>query len=226
MKTINNLFTLIFSFLIAASLAQTKNLQEVHLYNTKLVVQNQSIICNIQPINQSLIAKVKPQSVNDQKGKYHLSGCKKYQATIKLTDNSKSLKGCLYSVGSSSISFYPNHMLKKTYNGVLLPLNINYEQIEQIKLYKSGNIGKGLGFGALAGFVIGATVTGILYSNSNGSLIPSVGVACLAGGAMGSIPGLLVGGVVGGSVGVKIKVKGDKDKFKANRKRLKLYDAK
>lgn len=214
------ILTLIFLIQVSSSFAQLTNNIEINAFI-------QSSLYNIQPIGTALILNSNPQAVNPQKGKYHLSGCKKYQATIKLTDNSKSLKGCLYSLGNSSISFYPNHMLKKSYDGVLMPLDIGYDKIEKIKLYKRGNVSKGLGFGALSGFVLGAAITGVLLNNGNSdSYAPPVGVACLVGGAMGSIPGLLVGAAVGGSIGVKIKIKGDMDKFKSNKKRLKLYDAK
>jgi hypothetical protein len=152
---------------------------------------------------------------------------KTYKTWIKLVNGSEiklkwgsEIKGILYQINDSSLSF--SKLLKFTDHtrGLSEPININFENIHVIKIRSQKKIGKGIAIGATTGFILGGLV-GYL-GQAKRTTPEEVAVQTLGLGAFVGTCGALIGGLAG-SIKIRIPINGNIDKFNDNKSRLKKY---
>ena len=73
----------------------------------------------------------------------------------------------------------------------------HYMDIEQMKVWKYGKVGRGIGLGTLAGAGIGAIIGLISYQKTESWFDFGPGFSALTGALVGAIPGAIFGTVIG-----------------------------
>lgn len=132
------------------------------------------------------------------------------------------LKGVIYSVADSGISFAASISGNRSREGNTKLQYIPVSIIDKIKIRKKNSFGKGMLIGAGVGFFIG----GILgFAN-----IPDYGIFetmppeqnALAGGILFSIPGSIMGGIIGTSK-LKIRINRNQDHYQQQKDKISSY---
>jgi hypothetical protein len=145
-----------------------------------------------------------------------------YRTWIELSNSYKESTGLLYQVMDSSI-IMTKSLMRKTYNNNKVgKINIDYLQIESIKVRRKGRVGKGMLIGTAVGFGLGALIGSLSEDDTDGFIkftkkdkiwINSIGLGTT---------GLIIGSIVG-SVKIKIPIYGSKMIFQQEKEKLRKY---
>lgn len=147
----------------------------------------------------------------------------KYKFWISSMDNSSNFNGYLIEAKDSSMTI-SNQIIKNKSN--IWTQNIQANSIKKIEYRKDGRIGKGILFGALTGFALGALV-GLVSGDDPCVANPGfLDILCftaeekaLSTGMLLAIPGSLIGGLVG-KAKVKIPINGNQNTYTRQRDKL------
>jgi hypothetical protein len=149
----------------------------------------------------------------------------KYKTWISIYSSSDALKGTLCEIKDSSI-LIAGHSLAYPSSDISEMINLHINDIETIKVRRSGKIGLGCLIGAAAGLATGLTI-GLIhgddpedylirFSAADYALI--YGISCMVGGAG-------IGAAIG-SLKIKIPINGSMDTFNKEKSRLRKYSIK
>jgi len=101
-----------------------------------------------------------------------------------------------------------------------------YSDINEIYIQKKARVGKGIAIGATVGAVVGALIGAASYkapTQAQFEIIDEKSAATLGGALIGAAAGALIGGLAGGFSHKKFIIEGNKIKFQAMQKKLKLF---
>ena len=151
---------------------------------------------------------------------------KYYNAWISINNDPGKVKGLLYEINDSSVSL--SNLLNFTDHttGFTEPVNIDFSNIDVIKIQKDRKVAKSVMTGMITGFIIGG-ISGPLIVRMGASQPPFATPAQWTASVM--IPGAglaICGSIAGGLIGsfkIKIPVNGSFNKFNDSRNRLKNY---
>ena len=165
---------------------------------------------------------------------------KPYLTWITTYDAARSTTGVLYEINDSSVTLSNRSVSRPGSPGKLDLTKIDVRSIDEIKLRKNGNVGKGVLYGALAGLIVGGTIGIVVAStsekhdegannfekslNSAANSAATVGSAILIGiGCIGT--GIGIGAIIG-SAKITISISGSQQLFDQNKMRLNDYSVK
>lgn len=101
----------------------------------------------------------------------------------------------------------------------------HYMDIEKIKVWKYGKVGRGIGLGALTGLGVGAVIGLISYEkpepNAFFNLDFGPGFSALTGALVGALPGAIIGGIAGTK---KLRFNINRNKFLFNDMRTVVFE--
>ena len=152
-----------------------------------------------------------------------------YRTWVYLKSEPFITEGVLYQVNDSSVSV-SNSLVKKDYSrGSFKVENLHINDIETINIRKKNSVGKGVGFGAMAGFT-----TGAIIGWASGDDPPCSEMACLryTAGQKAVISGIAIAflgagiGALIGSASIKIPINGSFSKYNRNKNKLRKYSIK
>jgi len=139
----------------------------------------------------------------------------------------KTLKGTLYDINDSSIIISNSYNKLDYVTGNLNLSEINYKNIDLLKIQREHSVRRAIFLGTLSGFIVGAIIgSGIednieddndfkIINTSKGQNTIITGILCgFAGAGLGS---------VFGNIKIKIPIKGSEENFRNNKTRLKKY---
>ena len=137
---------------------------------------------------------------------------KPYIVWVKLLDNTPTFKGYLSEVGDTLviISLKVNTLTRK----------IRLDNVNYLKFNEKGNAGRSASLGGVVGFGFGALV-GYVTTPSDSSYF-GPGANAIAGGLLGIIPGLLIGGIIG-SKKIQVPIQGSNKSVQAQKEELRKY---
>ena len=139
---------------------------------------------------------------------------KNYYLLATVTENNKKLpEAYLANVNDSAVMLSPDPV---QFRHSFLNANlINYQQIEAVSLRRKGNVGRGIGRGALIGGLGLGTVLAVASQGTCQDCDPRglAGAAFLGGALVGGFVGGLIGGIINGTLEKRFIIGGDKKKF-------------
>jgi len=138
---------------------------------------------------------------------------------LTLKNSPNTLKGCLYQVNDSSLSFVLGATIKQGKKTDLETSLIYVNQIEIIEMRNKYSIRKGVVIGLISGIA-----TGILIGLQKGDYFERI----IRGGAYGILFGIIgvSAGALVGSIKVTIPIRGHQTDYEYHRKKLKRYSVK
>jgi len=139
-----------------------------------------------------------------------------FKLWVSKMDKSKKAKGYLYEIEDSLITVMD-------FSGQGVYQKVDVQNIKEIKLRKRGKPMKGIFFGALVGFSMGAII-GYAAGDDQGSFsLFSAGEKAIIGGTLLVIPGAIIGGVIGHQMSVKIPIRGSQIMYDEQLVKLRRY---
>jgi hypothetical protein len=161
---------------------------------------------------------------------------KVYSIWLKQANSNARIKGLLYDVKDSAVLVAPRMSRQLLAEANFQNLEIEYDQIQTMKLRRKGNPGRWFGIGFVAGFAAGM-IRGYIEGDdppcTPASYVGLFGFPSLCHQRTAMDKGLsygvgyaLLGGIIGpiiGSFKIKIPLNGSKQKFRAEFNRLEKY---
>jgi hypothetical protein len=116
--------------------------------------------------------------------------------------NTQPRYGFLKSINDTSLQLSPKRIPFTNNEALTVPGTFyHYMDIEKIKVWRNGGVGRGIGFGVLTGAAIGAIIGLISYQKPEPNTFLNLdfgpGFSALAGAFIGALPGAIIGGIAG-----------------------------
>lgn len=140
---------------------------------------------------------------------------KPYKVWIDQMDNSRVIKGFLYSADDKSVKI--SKIAKATDSSSLLI--VDAERINQIKLRRKGKIGRGAGIGAASGALLGGILGLADGDDEPGWFSATKEEKAVGGGILLFIPGAAIGAGIG-AIKMKIVIQGNMENYSMNLDKL------
>ena len=122
------------------------------------------------------------------------------RATIKSENQLR--YGFLKSISDTSLQLSQKRISFTNNEALTVPGTVyHYMDIEQMKVWRNGKVGRGIGVGALTGIGIGAIIGLVTYQKPDPDAFFSLdfgpGFSALVGAFIGALPGAIIGGIAG-----------------------------
>lgn len=147
-----------------------------------------------------------------------------YKTWISLNNESKTVKGVLYSITDSSI-LVSTSLIKEDYTtGNFQTTTLNFKNIDLVKTRSKNSVLKGAVIGTVAGFFLGAII-GFIEGDDDPAevLFPSTAAQnALGNGVVLAIGGAGIG-LLCGSIKIKIPINVNTREFNSNKRKLEKY---
>jgi hypothetical protein len=147
-----------------------------------------------------------------------------YKTWISLNNESKTVKGVLYSITDSSL-LVSTSLVKEDYtNGNFQTTTLNFKNIDLVKTRSKNRVLKGALIGTVSGFFLGAII-GFIEGDDNPDevLVPSTAAQnALGNGVVLAIGGAGIGTLCG-LIKIKIPINGSMSNFNSNKRKLAKY---
>lgn len=145
---------------------------------------------------------------------------KSYKTWVSLNNVPSKLEGVLYDVNDSAKKASNSIIIQKVPTDIFSKVRVNVENINTIQVRRKNNVGRGILWGAVSGFVLGG-ITGLTVINGGQ---PKIGSDSVGNAFMLGAPLAIVGsgmGALAGSAKITIPIFGSKKNYHKSMDQLK-----